>query len=175
MNRRILLGIAYSAIAAVAAKKNDPIPAAKAKAESLVGKQAPEFSLPDSAGQTSRLTDLRGKIVVLAFWATWCPPCRAEMPGFTRLQKQLAPEGVEVIPIANDDPAKAREFLTKKKLDVLSLFDNDHTVSRLHGANALPRTFVLDRDGIVVKTVLGKMSEADLRRVIQTVQQQTQP
>jgi peroxiredoxin len=97
------------------------------------------------------------------------------MPGFTRLQKQMAPEGVEVIPVANDDPVKAREFLAQKNLDVLSLFDRDRTVSRLYGANVLPRTFVLDRDGIVVKTVLGKMSEADLRRAIQTVQQSTRP
>jgi peroxiredoxin len=159
--------LVLAAIAAVAAKKNDPLPAAKAKAEGMVGNPAPEFSLPDSAGQTVRLADLRGKIVVLAFWATWRPPCRAEMPGLTRLQKQLAPEGVAVIPIANDDPAQARQFPARKKLDALSLFDNGHTVSSLYGANVLPRTFVLDRNGIVVQTHLGKMSESDVRQSVQ--------
>jgi peroxiredoxin len=120
--------------------------------------------------QTIRLADLRGKIVVLAFWATWCPPCLAEMPGLTRLQKKLEPEGVAVIPIANDDPAKARDFLAQKKLDPLSLFDGNRTVSRLYGANVLPRTFILDRNGIVVNTHLGKMSEADVRHNVDLIQ-----
>jgi peroxiredoxin len=151
-------------------KKSDPIPAAKAKALALVGKPAPEFTLPERNYQTFNLTDDRGKVVVLVFWATWCPPCRAEMPTFAKLQKEMASQGVAIVPIANDDPSKAEEFLTKKKLDVWSLTDVDRRVSTLYGANALPKTFVLDRNGIVVKAILGKASEADLRAAIRAAQ-----
>lgn len=145
----------------------DTIAAAKAKALGLVGNPAPDFSLPDLQDRSYNLGDQRGKIVVLAFWATWCPPCRSEMPTFAKLQKELAPEGVFVVPVANDDATKAKDFLAKKKLEVLSLVDTGGAVSRQFGANALPKTFVLDRDGVVVKAIVGRASEADLRSAIQ--------
>jgi len=153
---------------AAALSHADPIAAAKAKALGLVGNLAPDFNLPDLQDGSYNLADQRGKIIVLAFWATWCPPCRSEMPTFAKLQKELAKEGVFVVPVANDDPIKAREFLAKKKLEVLSLVDSGGAVCRQFGANALPKTFVLDRDGVVVKAVIGKASEADLRQAIQT-------
>jgi len=173
--RTLLIGFSVFLLAVSAShagKKGSQVPAANAKSRGLVGQPAPDFSLPDGRGQTFRLSDRRGKVVVLAFWATWCPPCRAEMPGFAKLQKELAPEGVELVPIANDDPAQARDFLAKKKLDVWSLMDEGHRVSGLYGANALPKTFVLDRNGVVVKAIIGKVSEADLRRAIETARAQ---
>jgi len=151
-------------------KKGDPIAAANAKALALVGKSAPEFTLSERDERAFSLADDRGKVVVLAFWATWCPPCRAEMPTFTKLQKEMASQGVAIVPIANDDPSKAEEFLTKKKLDVWSLTDVDRRVSTLYGANALPKTFVLDRNGIVLNAILGKASEAELRTAIGAAQ-----
>ena len=152
-------------------KKGEPVLAANAKAMALVGKPAPEFSVADGNGQSFNLADDRGKVVVLAFWATWCPPCRAEMPTFAKLQKEMASQGVAVVAIANDDPAKALEFLAGKKLDVWSLTDEGRRVSTLYGANALPKTFVVDRNGIVVKAILGKVSEAELRAVIKAAQE----
>jgi peroxiredoxin len=151
-------------------KKGDGVPTANAKAVALVGKPAPEFSLPERNEQTFHLADDRGKVVVLAFWATWCPPCRAEMPTFAKLQKEMASQGVAIVPIANDDPSKAEDFLTKKKLDVWSLTDIERRVSTLYGANALPKTIVLDRNGIVVDAILGKASEAELRTAIRAAQ-----
>ena len=152
-------------------KKGEPVMAANAKAMALVGKPAPGFSLADGNGQTFNLADDRGKVVVLAFWATWCPPCRAEMPTFAKLQKEMASQGVAVVAIANDDPVKAREFLAGKKLDVWSLTDEGRRVSTLYGANALPKTFVVDRNGVVVKALLGKASEAVLRAAIKAAQE----
>jgi peroxiredoxin len=151
-------------------KKSDPVPAANAKALALVGKSAPEFTLSARDERAFSLADDRGKVVVLAFWATWCPPCRAEMPTFAKLQKEMASHGVAIVPIANDDPSKAEDFLTKKKLDIWSLTDVDRRVSTLYGANALPKTFVLDRNGIVVNAILGKASEAELRTAIGAAQ-----
>lgn len=179
MNRESLaalpLAIAVGVFALLASlsygqKKGDPIPAANAKALALVGKPAPEFTLSARDEQTFSLAGDRGKVVVLAFWATWCPPCRAEMPTFAKLQKEMASQGVAIVPIANDDPSKAEEFLTKKKLDVWSLTDVDRRVSTLYGANALPKTFILDRNGIVVNAILGKASEAELRTAIGAAQ-----
>jgi peroxiredoxin len=163
--------VALLASTAQGQKKGDPVSAANAKSLSLVGNPAPEFSLRGLKEETFDLADRRGDIVVLAFWATWCPPCRSEMPGFAKLQKDLAPGGVAVVPIANDDAAKALDFLTRKKLDVWSLVDSGNTVSKLYGANALPKTFILDRDGIVVKAIVGKVSEADVLAAIQIARQ----
>jgi peroxiredoxin len=166
MTRRSLAFFLLAAPAARAQKKAN-LKAANLKAEGLVGKPAPDFSLPDLSGQTFHLSDRRGNIVILPFWATWCPPCRSEMPGFARLQKELAPEGVDVVPVAFDDPEKARDFLTHKKLDVMSVVDKGGAVSRLYGANFLPRTVVIDREGIVAKVFLRKTSEGDLREAVQ--------
>jgi peroxiredoxin len=92
------------------------------------------------------------------------------MPTFAKLQKEMASQDVAIVPVANDDASKAEDFLTKKKLDVWSLTDVDRRASTLYGANALPKTFVLDRNGIVVKAILGKASEADLRAAIRAAQ-----
>ena len=79
-----------------------------------MGARAPEFTLPDLKQQIFHLADFHGQVIVLAFWATWCPPCRAEMPTFTNLQRKLSAKGVMVIPVAVDEPAKASNFLKKK-------------------------------------------------------------
>jgi peroxiredoxin len=156
--------------ASYAQEKGDPVQAANAKALALVTKPAPEFSLPSPNEQTFNLADDRGKVVVLAFWATWCPPCLAEMPTFAKLQKEMASQGVAIVPIANDDASKAEDFLTRKKLDIWSLTDANRRVSTLYGANALPKTFVLDRNGVVVNAILGKASETELRAAIRAAQ-----
>jgi thiol-disulfide isomerase/thioredoxin len=166
------------ASASYAQKKADPVAAANAKALALVGKPAPEFTLPGPNGQSFDLAGDRGKVVVLAFWATWCPPCLAELPTFAKLQKEMAAQesrssllpAVVIVPIANDDPSKAEDLLTKRKLGLWSLTDVDRRVSTLYGANALPKTIVLDPNGIVVKAILGKASEADLRTAIRAAQ-----
>lgn len=85
---------------------------------------------------------------------------------FKKLQTEMASQGVSVVLIANDDPAKASAYLTRSKLDLWSLTDGDRAVSTLYGANALPKTFVLDRNGTVAKVILGKASEHELRTTI---------
>jgi peroxiredoxin len=153
-----------SVLPAVGQKKAD-IEAGTRKALDLVGKPAPNFTLGEF-----QLSDKRGQVVVLAFWATWCPPCRAEMPGFAKLQKELSP-GVAVIPVAFDHEAAAREFLVKKHLEMSSLFDDQGEsqgkVAGLYGAHAIPKTFVIDKNGVVVKAFTSKTSEAELRRAIE--------
>lgn len=147
------------------------IKAANAKARSLVGKSAPDFTLPDFSQRTFTLADRRGHVVVLAFWVTWRPPCRAEMPTLARFQKEFALQDVDITPVAFDDSEKAREFPIKKKLEIRSLIDEGGReggrVATLYGAHVLPKTIVVDRNGIVVKALIGKASESDLRNAIQ--------
>jgi peroxiredoxin len=147
------------------------IEASNAKATSLVGNPAPEFTLPDLTQQIFHLGDRHGQVIVLAFWATWCPPCRAEMPTFTKLQKELSAEGVSVVPIAIDEPAKASDFLKKKNLEAWSLVDRSHKVAASYGALVIPKTFLIDREGRVAKVFTGKCSERELRGAIQAMQQ----
>jgi peroxiredoxin len=106
---------------------------------------APEFALPDLQQQLWHLADGHGQLTVLAFRATWCSPCRAEMPMFANLQKELSAEGVKVIPVAVDEPAKASKFLKQKKLEVWSLVDRSHDVAISYGASAIPKTFLIGR------------------------------
>ena len=165
MRPRVWFAVLMMAALAASGQKKEKIQAAKDKALGLVGNPAPDFILGDF-----HLADKRGQVVVLAFWATWCPPCKAEMPGFAKLQKELAP-GVAVVPVAFDHEAAARDFLAKKRLDVWSLFDDQGDtqgkVAGLYGAHAIPKTFVIDKDGTVVKAITSKTSEADLRKAIQ--------
>ncbi len=134
-----------------------------AKSRALVGQPAPDFILSDLAQQTFHLADHRGGVVLLAFWATWCPPCRSEMPMLARLQGQLASVGADIIPIAFDDPVKARAFLESHKLEIRSLVDQAGKVADLYGAHALPKAFVINRQGIVTKFLFKKQTETELR------------
>jgi len=161
--------LALAASSAVSADKK-ALQAANEKSKDLVGKPAPEFSLPDLDRKAFQLADGRGQVVVLAFWATWCPPCRSEMPTFAKLQKEMASQGVAITPIAVDGPAKARGFLKQKHIDLWSLVDESHTVTRPYGASFLPRTFVINREGVVAKTFVERVSEADLRAAIRAAQ-----
>ena len=156
----------FAAVPAAFPANKKVIEASKAKATSLVGNAAPEFALPDLKQQVWHLADGRGKLIVLAFWASWCPPCRAEMPMFTKLQKELSAEGVKVIPVAVDEPAKASKFLKQKNLEVWSLVDTSHNVALSYGASAIPKTFLIDRDGRVAKVFTAKCPEEELRSAI---------
>jgi peroxiredoxin len=161
----------FAAVSAAFSKDKKAIEASNAKALSLIGNPAPEFTLPDLKQQTFRLADRRGQVIVLAFWATWCPPCRTEMSTLTKLQKELSAEGVTVIPVAVDEPAKASAFLTKKNLGGWSLVDKDHKVAASYGAMAIPKTFLIGRDGKVAKVFIGQFPENELRSTMQALQQ----
>ena len=149
------------------AGSNTAVDSANAKSLSPVGKPAPGFSLPDLDQKAFNLADRRGKVVVLVFWATWCSPCVSELPAVGKLQKELAPEGVDVAAVAFDDPVKARNSLAKKKIDVWSLVDATGNVASLYVARALPKTFLINRGGTVVSVLIGKLSESGLRDGIQ--------
>src|SRR5689334_25208127 len=122
---------------------------------------APEtpFDLKALDGATLGSQELAGKIVVLNFWATWCGPCKEEMPSLARLQSQFDPEQVRIVTVTTDlYPQGIKQFLDHLGLDLPVLFDEDQEVSRLFTVRGLPTTVVIGRDGHAIGRAVGPRS-----------------
>jgi thiol-disulfide isomerase/thioredoxin len=128
------------------------------------------WALADVNGRPVRLADLRGRAVWLNFWASWCPPCREEIPGLISINRQFAAKGVQVVGIAVDSVENARTSAAELKIDYPVLIAGieviDLTRKLGNRPGALPYTVVLDRDGKIVATHLGLISEAELARIV---------
>jgi cytochrome c biogenesis protein CcmG/thiol:disulfide interchange protein DsbE len=112
-----------------------------------IGSSAPAFTVSDGT-QTVRLADLRGHIVVLNFWATWCVPCIEEVPSLVELQHRMPK--VTVIAISQDeDPAAYRQFLVDNRVDFVTVRDSSSRIPRLYGTIKIPETYVIDGSGIL--------------------------
>jgi thiol-disulfide isomerase/thioredoxin len=132
-----------------------------------IGAAAPDFEWTDLGGKTLRLSSYRGKVVVVNFWATWCPPCREEMPA---LQRVAASEpDVVVLEVDLMEPGdKARSFLDSLGLDRLQpVLDSDGATTRRYGVLTVPSTFFVDRDGVIRHLELRQLTEAMIRTGIQ--------
>jgi peroxiredoxin len=117
---------------------------------------APDFTLPSSAGTNLRLREQRGQVVMLNFWATWCGPCRREMPQLNRLYGKYKPAGFLLLGVnVDEDPANARGLATKLGVQFPVLFDAKQSVSRLYDLSTMPSTVIIDRDGRVRYVHLG--------------------
>ena len=122
------------------------------------GFAAPEVELESLDGGRVRLSDLRGQVVVLNVWASWCPPCRAEMPALQALHEQRAGDGVVVLAInstVQDSEQAARDFAVEVGLTFPIGLDRDGQATRLYQVRALPSTFFIDRQGIIRRVVVG--------------------
>lgn len=128
---------------------------------------------PDLAGQGLHgehldLADLRGSVVIVAAWASWCTICRAEMPVFARAQQTFAEDGLELIGInMRDRPDPARAVLAEEDLDLPSIHDADGTISVHWGIRGLPTTFLIDRDGHVLDVHHGQVTQDWIDEVVQ--------
>jgi len=121
------------------------------------GFPAPDFALRDLSGRSHRLSAYRGKIVFLNFWATWCPPCREEMPSMERLHRRLGASDFVLLAVNEDDagtPA-VRQFVDGLGLSFPVLLDLEGTVPPRYGVTGYPETFVIDRSGQVINHVIG--------------------
>jgi peroxiredoxin len=132
-----------------------------------------EFSLPDLAGKPHRLADYRGKLVLLNFWATWCPPCRREIPGFVRLQQHYGSQGLQIIGISVDNPEAVARFWQEMKINYPLLLADD-SVYELMGAYGnrdagLPYSVIIGRDGQAVATKLGAYEEKELEAQLKSL------
>jgi peroxiredoxin len=123
---------------------------------------APAFDLRDQDGRRQRLADYLGKPVILNFWATWCPPCRAEMPAMQRAHAALAQEGIAVLAVnVGDDAEAVDEFLTETPVDFPLPMDRDSQVAQRYPLKGLPTTFVIDPQGRLVYRAEGERAWDD--------------
>ena len=141
----------------------------------LKGKPAPDFQLTDLDGNSVRLADLRGKAVLLNFWATWCPPCKIEMPWFVDIQKQYGPQGLQIVGVAMDEGNAhdaVAKFAKEMGLNYTVLLGNDKVADQYGGVDALPTTFYIGRDGKIVTRVFGLVSHSEIEENVRAALKQ---
>ena len=129
---------------------------------------APLFTLPTLDGDNLSLTDLRGQVVLVNFWASWCPPCRIEMPGFERIYRERRDDGFTIVGIATDTYSRdrIRAFLAEHDITYPILLATPAVIRDYGGVNALPESFLLDRDGRIRYHVIGFFAEPALRAAV---------
>jgi peroxiredoxin len=147
-------------------------PAKGSHPASLVHSVAPDFSLRDLNNQPLDLANYQGKVVLLNFWATWCAPCRGEIPHFVELQDNYREQGLQVIGISMDDDAKpVREFYQQFKMNYPVAVGNEKVAESYGGVLGLPITFLIGRDGRVAVKYLGEVAMPALEQEIKTLLQ----
>jgi peroxiredoxin len=117
-------------------------------------RQRVDFALVDLHGKQWSLKELRGKVVLLNFWATWCPPCRKEMPDLEALGKQFGGQGLVILSITDDDPAKVRSYIEKQNITYPVLLDAEGKLSKQFRIYGIPKTFLYDREGKLVSQAI---------------------
>jgi peroxiredoxin len=120
-----------------------------------IGSNAPDFTVQDS-DRTVALNQFRGQIVVLNFWATWCPPCVEEMPSLVQMQRRMKAKGVTVVAVSIDvDENAYRQFLKEHGVDLLTVRDPAQKTPELYGTHGWPETFIIDRKGVMRRKFIG--------------------
>jgi len=135
-----------------------------------------QLRFPDGEGRQQPMSQWRGQVVVLNFWASWCAPCREEMPDFVDLRTRFHPRGVEFVGIAIDNPANVAQFLQRQPVNYPILIGEGaaHSLARQLGnpSGALPYTIVLDRDGSIALSHLGRLPRATLEGALSKIKAQ---
>ena len=138
-----------------------------------LGSLAPEFKLWDLNGKPVSLVSHRGRVVLLNFWATWCGPCRVEMPAMEMLYREFHRKGFEILAVSTDRQGSAvtRPFTESLGLTFPILHDSDYRVGVTYGARTLPMTFLVDRHGIIRHRIFGARDwhSPEARHLIQTL------
>jgi cytochrome c biogenesis protein CcmG/thiol:disulfide interchange protein DsbE len=127
-------------------------------------KPAPDFTLKDASGASVKLSDYRGKVVLLNFWATWCGPCKIEMPWFVELQNQYASQGLQILGVAMDDASKEDigKFAKEMGVNYPILIGKESVGDQYGGVPALPESFLISRDGKIVDKIIGLRGKAEI-------------
>jgi len=146
-SRAALLFAALFACASLSCKGNPGV---------QVGEAVPGFTLPDLKGRMHALDELRGKVVVLNYWATWCPPCIEEMPSLEKLHEALASRGLAVVAVSVDERfSDIERFVDERNLTFTVLHDDGMKVSRSYKTFKYPETYIIDRSGRLKSKVVG--------------------
>ncbi len=138
-------------------------------ASSEIGSPAPDFVLEDLSGNPVKLSDLKGRLVVLNFWATWCTPCRTEMPEFQEIYQQNQPDLVVLGINLEQSSGEIQDFVSQLSITYPILLDNDGLVSRLYKVIQLPNTYFIDRHGILRIRHIGFLSSNQFQEYLDRV------
>ncbi len=138
----------------------------------LIGKQAAYFSLPNLDGKEIRITDYIGKVVVVDFWATWCGPCRMEIPDFIQLQTELGSKGFAMLGVSLDQagPAVVRRFVSDNGINYPIVMGDEDVVQKYGNIEIIPTTFIIDKKGIIRAHFMGlrpkEVFEAEVKKLL---------
>lgn len=132
-------------------------------------KMAPDFSLKDSDGKPVKLSDYKGKVVLLNFWATWCGPCKVEIPWFIEFEQKYKDKGFAVVGISMDEDGwkAVKPYMAEKHINYRMAVGDDSLGSLYGGVDSLPTTFVIDRSGKIAATHVGLVSKSDYQNEIE--------
>lgn len=134
------------------------------------GNLAPDFTLDTLDGKTMRLSALRGKTVIVNLWATWCPPCRAEIPDMVAFYEEARKNNVEILAVnlteTESSVPNVRRFAEGMKMQFPILLDKKSKVADIYEATVIPTSFIIDEDGVIRKVVTGPMNQKTMRELI---------
>ena len=171
MKRKVIIFALMVIIVAgllVLGKFQGKFPAGRARSAALAAKghDAPDFVLTDLKGHNLKLSDLRGKAVVLNFWATWCPPCKEEIPWFVEFQKRYGSQGLQVVGVSMDDGDRkdVEKFAAENSINYPVLLGKEKVAEQYGGIDYLPTTFYIDRNGEVMDRVFGQPGRDEIEQ-----------
>jgi len=132
-------------------------------------KKAPEFTLKDSNGTQVKLSDYRGRVVLLNFWATWCGPCKIEIPWFIEFEQKFKDQGFAVLGVSMDEDGwdAVKPYIENRKINYRVLLGDERVGDLYGGIESLPSTFVIDRDGKIASVHIGLVSKKDYEQEIE--------
>lgn len=142
-------------------------PGMSAERVNLAGKEAINFTLADFDGKQVELQSLRGKVVLLDFWATWCGPCVRELPHIEKLHREFKDKGLVVLGINNEEPEVARKFIKENGYTFPTLSDPEGEVGELYCVSAIPQVLVISREGKILTHLVGSKDESELRKAVE--------
>ena len=166
---RIHVAAASAAIALLLASCSRPssLPTGELKSEGQ-RKQAPNFSLKDADGNAVNLSDYRGKVVLVNFWATWCGPCEAEIPWFIEFEKKYKDQGFAVLGVSMDDDGwkSVRPYVASHKINYRVMIGSEVVSQQFGEIDSLPTSFMLDREGRIASSHIGLVDKVDYQNEI---------
>jgi cytochrome c biogenesis protein CcmG, thiol:disulfide interchange protein DsbE len=154
MKQKLLGGLAM--VGAIAVLYVFAMPSYRQGEPSVAGRRAPNFTI-ETDGKQFRLSDLRGKVVLLDFWASWCPPCVEEAASLNALQQRISTEGGTVVGISwDDDPAAYQKFLQEHGVNFPTYRDDNRKIGTNYGTVMIPEAYLISRDGRIARKIVGQ-------------------